>query len=515
MKSLTCKKLNPVLVLALLFSTALMAQTQTKRYSEKFNVDDEVKVEVNTSYTDLVFETWNRNQVEIEAVIEIEGISEEEAEKIFGNWGFKAVGNSDKITVTTGEVAQWNSRPAMAFTFGGDDNDFDFEYNVEVPDVDVIIESLPEDFVMPPMPPMPPLPENFRNFDFDYDAYKRDGDAYLKEWKKQFEENYDEDFIEQYEEWGKQIAEVMKEREEHMKDREEHMKELEKNREAHEKDRQKLMEERDKMREEIRRDLEKNRAEVRIAMEKVREEVRRAQREARAVTIMNGYKVKVAPGSDSKVFYYRNDGMPKNLKIKKTIRIKAPKGARLDLDVRHGEIKLAENYKNINATLSYARLHAPLVDGKNTEITASYSPMRVDFWREGALNVSYAKALELDQVQNIKLSSESSNVVVRELKGNAIINGSFGDLLIEKLSDGFNSLDIVLENSDATLVLPQSAFDIYARTTHTRMNTPANLKLNVNQLHNSKQLKGYSKSQGSGRSIHIIANYSNLNLKGI
>jgi hypothetical protein len=160
-------------------------------------------------------------------------------------------------------------------------------------------------------------------------------------------------------------------------------------------------------------------------------------------------------------------------------------------------------------------LHAPLVDGKQTKINAAYSPMRVDLWKEGALNASYAQTLELDRVENITLDSKSSNVLVGELRGNAIINGSFGDLVINKLSNTFGSLDVVIENSDATLALPEAAFDIYARTTFSRMKVPAGLKLNVNQLQNSKQIKGYSKSAGSGRSIHIIANYSNVNLKGI
>ncbi|WP_136337062.1 hypothetical protein [Robertkochia marina] len=506
MKILNYKPFNITLVLALMCSAILQAQTQTKRYSEKFNVDEDVEVAVNTTYTDLIFETWSRDQVEVEAIIEVEGITEEEAERLFKKWNFNALGNSDKITVSTGSGFHFRENDRMAFATTIPGNDFSFNYQIEVPDVDMIFEALPQEIVIPPIPPLPPMPGNMKSFQFDYDAYKADGEAYMKEWKKQFEKNFDEEYMKAYEEWGKQVKEFYGQEEKQRA-------EMDKNRAEMEKERAKMLAERQKMKEEIRKELEENRAETRIMLEKVREEARRASREAREAAKVYGYRVQ--PGSDAKIFFYENDGMPKNLKIKKTIRIKAPKGARLKLDVRHGEIKLAENYKDINATLSYTRLHAPLVDGKDTRIKASYSPMKVDYWKEGALHVNYAKALELKKVQNINLSSKSSNVVVKELDGNAIINGSFGDLIIEKVNENFSSLDIVLENSDAVLVLPSGAFDFYTRATQSRISTPATLHLKVNELYNTKQIKGYNKSKGSGRIINIIANYSTVNLKGI
>ena len=506
MKPLARKKFNGVFMLAMLFAIMSSAQTQSKRYSEKFNVNNDVEIQVNTAYSDLVFESWNRDQVEIEAVIEIEGISAEEAEKLFEKWNFNASGNSSKVTVSTGSPFMPGGRDAVTIAPADPSFYFDFPFEVEVPDVDVIVEALPENFVMPPMPPMPPVPADMHEFNFDYEAYKKEGEAYLKEWKKEFEQNFDEKYMKSYEAWGKEME---KRYEERAKEKQE----LEKDRGKLEEERQKMMEDRQKMIEEIRKEAEKNRAETRIMMEKVREEARRANREAREVMRNQAFTIK--PGSDATLFLFEKDGMPKNLKIKKTIKIKAPKGARLNLNVRHGEIKLAENYRNINATLAYSRLHAPLVDGKNSEITASYSPMRVDYWKEGTLNASYVKDLELQRVQNIRLQSKSSNVTVQQLEGNAIINGSFGDLYIGKLNDSFDALDIVLENSDAILVLPEVSFDIYARTTHSRISAPNNLKLNVNEMQNSKQLKGYNKAKGSGRTIHIIANYSNLDLQGI
>ena len=53
---------------------------------------------------------------------------------------------------------------------------------------------------------------------------------------------------------------------------------------------------------------------------------------------------------DDNIFFLSNGG--KNLKIKKTIKIKMPKKAKLKLNVRHGEVTLASTSENIHAKLS-------------------------------------------------------------------------------------------------------------------------------------------------------------------
>lgn len=481
--------------------TTIFGQTQSKTYTENFNVDKDVVVEVNTSHTNLELDTWNKNQVSVEAVIEVEGISEEEAEKLFAGWNFNAVGNSGKITVSTGESIHWRTRD-NDFVFMEAPHSEQFEYRIEIPDVDVIIDGLPEDFVMPPVPPMPPMVQQFGNFDFDYEAYKKDGDVYLKKWKEEFEKNFDEDFKRDMEAWGKQVEELYKEREEQMKEMEEVRKAYEKDREAHRKEYEKMREEHMKMREEMK-----------VQMAEARQQAAKASKVAREA--MKKYRIETGPGTAPRVLYLEKGGAHKDLKIKKTIRIKAPKGARLKLNTRYGEVKLAENYRDIDATLTYSRLHAPRVDGAETRIKASYTPVYVDLWNQGELQANYVKTLELDRVRDIKLSSKSSEVVMREITGKAFINGSFGDLRIEEISNDFEFVDIVLENSEAVLFLPKAAFDFYARSNRSRIGKTEGMEVITNNMNNGQQIKGFFKQKGSGKSIHIIADFSNVQLKSL
>ena len=45
-------------------------------------MNPDVTIVINATHTDVDIETWNKNEVSIEAVIEVEGVSKKEAEKI-------------------------------------------------------------------------------------------------------------------------------------------------------------------------------------------------------------------------------------------------------------------------------------------------------------------------------------------------------------------------------------------------------------------------------------------------
>ncbi len=160
--------------LLLLFALpALGQETTSKTYKETFNIGSDAVLNINTNHADIEFETWDKNQVEITAVVELEGASEEEAERFFKDEAVKIIGNSKEIDVST---------PSRSFNFVTN-GDFDYDFDFVTPDITFVeplfeslnIPELPEVIVLPDLPPMPPIP----HIEFDYDAYKKDGDKYL------------------------------------------------------------------------------------------------------------------------------------------------------------------------------------------------------------------------------------------------------------------------------------------------------------------------------------------------
>jgi len=75
---------------------------ETKTYKEGFDVSKEVTLNVNTTHTDVQFETWDKDRVEIIATITVEDMDKEEAERYIKNWNFDAKGNSREIDINSG-----------------------------------------------------------------------------------------------------------------------------------------------------------------------------------------------------------------------------------------------------------------------------------------------------------------------------------------------------------------------------------------------------------------------------
>src|SRR5690606_20393098 len=44
------------------------------------------------------------------------------------------------------------------------------------------LPEMPEMPAMPHMPPLPALPDGINNIQFDYEAYKKDGEKYMEKW---------------------------------------------------------------------------------------------------------------------------------------------------------------------------------------------------------------------------------------------------------------------------------------------------------------------------------------------
>ncbi|MCK5400485.1 MAG: hypothetical protein KAJ28_02525, partial [Flavobacteriaceae bacterium] len=151
----------------------------------------------------------------------------------------------------------------------------------------------------------------------------------------------------------------------------------------------------------------------------------------------------------------------------------------------------------------HSTLLATRIDGSDTSINASYSPVIISHWNLGELKLNYVENAQLKLVNHLNLTSNSSNIVVEELTGNAIINGSFGDLEINKIAKSFNKLSLVLENSDAVVTLPKTDFNLQYQGTRTRFQHP------------DKSTKGNTTAFSTGnlssnKTIVINAKYSNI-----
>ena len=474
-RSLTIVSKQLIIALGLLTSAGLIAQAESKTFQERFIVADDAVVNINTSYADIEFETWDKDEVAITATITLEGATKEEAENYFKNSPIEILGNSKEIKIS--------SKSKNNNFFANFDSNSDFDFNnmrIEVPEIASFVVAVPQ---IAPFPEMPPLPQT-NAFIFNYEEYQEDGDKYMKKWQKNFEKSFDKKHQKRLEEWGERM--------------EERAEEIEIRMEEHNEKRAELMEQRH---EDLQQRLEER--------EEKRAHLQSEKDELRAFIHTSRYN----SGDTPNVFYYSSEGEQKNFKIKKTIKISLPKSTRIKMDVRHGEVKLAENTKNLNANLSHSSLWAVTIDGEETNVSASYTPVTVQKWNYGQLNTSYSEEISLSEVVQLQLQATSSKVTINKLFKNAFVKNNFGAVHILEMGNDFEELDVSVKNGELNIALPGVASNIYVKGNSSTLKLPKGVEVVETKNGATSIRKGYYLKNNSNRSVVITSDYSEVVLQ--
>ena len=484
---------------------SMTAQQKLTKVSQTLKVDKEVTIDLNTSYCNIVFDTWNKDVIEIEAYIEGDKLSKEELQEVLKDWSVDIDATNNLVTIS----ARGGAAYAWAHKYEGGEEDavnavlqelkfeladlpeMNFDFNFEMPKM----PKMPQIPEMPKMPELPELPEGISKIDFDYDAYKKNGDAYMEQWSKNFESKFGKDYAKKMEAWGEEFGKEWEEK---------YGKEMEKWGEKFGKEWEAKY---GKQMEEWGAGFAKQMEEraIRIEEQGARVEERVAEREKMIAERekQTAERSKLAEERRAKIDKMMNNT---SSKVKKTIKIKMPKDAKLKVNVKYGELKFAANVNNLKADLSHSKLIANSINGSKTSINASYSPIYVTYWNLGALNLNYVKNAEIDYVKSVIITSNSSNITIKNLINNAIINGSIGDLKILKIDNAFNNLNVTLDNSNAVILLPSVDYNLQYKGSKSRFTHPKSTS-------KDPVLSFSTGNLNSPKNIVINAKYSNITMQ--
>ncbi|MCB4809394.1 hypothetical protein LG651_14150 [Tamlana sp. 62-3] len=510
--------MNKSIIKTLLFTLcftitgSVVAQQKLTKVSQSIKVDNDVVVDLNTSNTNIVIDTWNKRTVEIEAFIEGEKVSKNELESVLDAWGVDVDASSKKVNINA------RGGKASKVIYISKNNDEDdmvnallHELQFELADLPEMILSMPVVPEIPPVPPMPvmpelpELPENSDAFVFDYDTYKKEGDKYLEKYSKRFEKVYGDDYAKKMEAWGEKFGKEWGEK--YGKEMEEWGKALEEKFESSdfeekmeawgEKFGEQFGKQMEAWGERFAASLEANAS--RLEASKAREEANKARIEAQKLRAKERAKL----AEKRRLLIEETVEHKSNSKIKKTIIIKMPKDAKLKVNVKHGEIQFASSVDNLEANLAYTKFTANSINGTHTSINASYSPVIVNNWNLGELNLNYTEDVHLKNVNNLVLNAISSNVNIENLTGAAMVDGNIGNLNILNIADTFSNLNIIIQNTDAIIALPKAACNFQYKGTRSKFSHPE-------KVTNDNSASFSNGSLASGKNIMINAKYCNV-----
>lgn len=450
-------------LLVMLFLAGATTFGQSKKTDQNFKTSRDVKIVVDARHTNVTFEVWDKNEVQVEAFLD-SGVKGEEAKNLMDSWKFDVSGNASEVKISSGG----GTLMAPEMDMSSLTESLSHLQNLIAPIMSEMVAPMVENIAK-----NPPLPPDFAakmgNLSFDYEAYQKDGDKYIKKWEKKIEQNFGKDFEVSMEKWAEQF---------------------EKNAEVWEKNLEKKMEVNG---EQFEKSMEKWAESFGAQMEKWGENF---AKEMESVE-------KMEKGNETRT----------GSKANRNIKVKMPAGARLQLDVRHGAVKLGNRATNLKATLSHSSLTGNIIDGKDTDIKVSYSPVTIAQWNYGILNAGYAQKIAINKAQSIKLISNSSDVNIGEIGETGILSGTFGALKIGKLAPEFKNLDITVKNSDLQLSLPQTALNFNYNGTQSKIEYPKASTIKSSTSYDNEMLNGFYRAANANRNISINATFSKIIIK--
>lgn len=560
----------------LMTSSGLFGQSKKVKLNERFNVNNDVTIDVDTRYADVIFETWNKDEVSIEAYIEGENSTE-----ALEDWDLSVSGNSSEIRIKS-ESGYGDA--TIVDLSDLEDLDLDLDLGPIVGGAVSVVEPVMEGVVGPLLEGLvgSPLPDEFYEgigkVKFDHEAYEREGKAYLERYEKEMEERFGPDFDKAMDRWEKDnesnwnlgnlggalsgLKDIPqwpfgKTRSMNFNDSE-----YKKNKQAYVdklndkygtnvtvKETDRWLDEMEDWGDNFERDMEEwgENFEIKMegfgeameawgenfgksmekafenwgedfgkSMEKWGEEFGAKMEKWAEEHEGDWEKTTTRDEHGNTSTHIRmnvtTDRKKSNRNVKRIIKVKMPKKAELDLNVRYGKVKMASTY-NSKIKITHGTLAAATIDGGDTSIDVSYSPINVGSWIGGSLHANHVKDCTIANAKDIAITSNSSNVVINRLSGSGMISGSFGQLSIPNVSDDFGSLTIILENSDLVMNLPESAFGFTYNGEKNEVLIPTGLETKTLQNGKIEMISGYHKSPGTANHISITAKYSDVVLK--
>lgn len=501
--------LRKQIIVAFLLTTslALFAQKESKNFKETFNVKKDAVVELNASNADIDVSTWGKNQVQVEATIEIEGLTKEEAKKYFKDFKFEALGNSSKVVIKAG---------GNSFSFR--DNDF-IIFNpdnivipeINIPEIDFQIPeiNIPEiNFEMPDMD-LEKFMIDLDDIEFDFDKYSKDGKNYFFRWKDSVRDITIKNKKEwekfkkskEYKDWK---TDMKKNREKMKQEMKKGLKEAQK--ELNGLDLGKIINESLKAAEKALENVdveeivkeslnEANKALKEIDREQIRKELSQVRKEfKRSYNTDRVYD----NGEDELIF---ND---KKVKITKKITVKVPKGITLELNTKHCKLKLPK--MSASGKVSYGSFNSSGLDGG--ELNIKYAPVQISTVANATLNLKNVTDAKLVSVTQSTLNSDSGDLEISEVFSGTTIEASFGDVKIKKVNPSLKDFSMILNQADATLNLEGFGKKLSVQTVTTvTTDNPAK--------HGKKgmTLIGSFEAKTSGNEVKVKGKYSELTIK--
>jgi len=275
---------------------------------QEYKVNNDITVSVEASYAEIEIVEWNKNKVEIQGIMTVQGLPEDEAQNLFDSWDINTQADANTIRIRSNSSNFGNEY----FFFNSDK--YLGNVIVDVPAltgrVVDIIDSI--HFVMPEL-------ENFPDINFEMNPnFQFNGDSIAFDYEE-FKNN--SEYLEEWQERNKEQLELLKE------ELKENQMELAMNQKEIQRE---IKEAQREVHREMKMASQEMKQEMRVAQKEMQKEIKEAQKE------MQREIHRETSEREHEVIRIMEDRQ--KVKVKKRLIIRVPKNAKLELDVDYCKI---------------------------------------------------------------------------------------------------------------------------------------------------------------------------------
>jgi len=389
-----------IIGLVLVWSNTLHGQRYTDTKVTKIPKRNCSTVKITSTYTNIELEEIDSNEIILESIMEIEGITHEEATSYFHQWKISTAIDDNTLSISTESNEktqhQWQRQGYYDGYFISKEElatlttDYGTLENVEAKNTTGNKQ---------------PSSHDRENKFFDKDAYIEKGDAYLLEWQRKHQEKIGKRWFHKTREQRKAMLNATK------------ASRVEK----------------------PLKDVQTPKHNKPTIPEKMRIDA--------AITKEQRPKANVR-------------SLNKRTIIKKTLKIGIPYGMGISLDVRHGRINFPNGANLLDANLKYVLFQAGQMGGQRTEIKSSYSNFEIEHWKSGNLDVDFSDFVLIDRADELEVQSNASVVSIDTVTERISAKGNFRMLSIQLSPTLISARMDLVDSKRVWLKLPDTAYNL-------------------------------------------------------
>lgn len=174
---------------------SVLSQTKTEKFNRNFSINPKTVVQLDAVYTDIVFTSWDKNELALKAYLDSEKLSDSLKTEQLKSWNLQ-VSLSDSLVFINSKANPAVRKYATQYNFSGNAS------NQNISEVmRTMLGPMLQNLKNNPMPQA--LKQRLDNLHFDFSAYNQLGNTYLKIWENKFAKNLDQETADQLREWSK------------------------------------------------------------------------------------------------------------------------------------------------------------------------------------------------------------------------------------------------------------------------------------------------------------------------